>query len=56
MCVCVCVCVNASFPFGFEGGIWYLVVLLLDHCLSLTFQLLGHVVDRELESLTLHKV
>ena len=29
------VCVYASFPFGFEGGMWDLVVLLSDHCLSI---------------------
>ena len=23
-----------SFPFGFEGGMWDLIVLIPDHCLS----------------------
>ena len=32
MCVCVCVC--ASFPFGFEGGMRDLIVLVLDRCQS----------------------
>ena len=32
---CLSVCVCASFPFGFEGGIWDLIVLILDHCLSI---------------------
>ena len=27
----VCLCV--SFPFGFEGWIWDLIVLVPDHCL-----------------------
>ena len=27
----------ASFPFGFEGGMWGLIVLVPDHCLSLYF-------------------
>ena len=26
--------VCSSFPFGFEGGIWDLIVLISDHCLS----------------------
>ena len=25
-------CVCASFPFGFEGGMWNLIVLIPDHC------------------------
>ena len=37
MCVCVCVCV--SFPFGFEPGMWDLIVLIPDQCLALYFQL-----------------
>ena len=24
----------ASFPFGFEGGMWDLIILVSDHCLS----------------------
>ena len=28
-----------SFPFGFEGGMSDLIVLILDHCLSDTFRL-----------------
>ena len=27
----------ASFPFGFEGGMWELIILVLDHCLSFFF-------------------
>ena len=27
-----------SFPFGFVGGIWDLVVLIPDHCLSIYFR------------------
>ena len=41
-CVCVirerlsfvCIC---FFPFGFESGVWDLIVLVPDHCLSLYF-------------------
>ena len=29
----VSMCVCASFPFGFEGGMWNLIVLVLGHCL-----------------------
>ena len=31
----ICVCV--SFPFGFEDGIYALIVLVPDHCLSFYF-------------------
>ena len=27
------------FPFGFEGGVWDLIVLIPDHCLSIYFAL-----------------
>ena len=27
------ICVRASFPFGFDGGMWDLIVLVSDHCL-----------------------
>ena len=27
-------CLSASFQSGFEGGIWDLIVLVPDHCLS----------------------
>ena len=29
------VCV--SFPFGFEGGMWDLIIVIPDHCLSIYF-------------------
>ena len=29
-------CVS-SFPFGFEGGMWDVIVLIPDHCLSIFF-------------------
>ena len=29
--------VYVSLPFGFEGGMWYLIVLIPDHCLSVYF-------------------
>ena len=28
------VCVQASFPFGFESGVWDLIVSITDYCLS----------------------
>ena len=31
------ICVCASFPFGFEGGMWDFIVLVPDHCLSFDF-------------------
>ena len=31
------ICVCASFPFGFGGGMWDLIVVVPDHCLSFTF-------------------
>ena len=35
LCVCVCVCVVcASFNFGFDGGMWDLIVVIFDNCLS----------------------
>ena len=33
----VYLCVCASFPFNFEGGLWDLIVLVPDHCLSFYF-------------------
>ena len=34
-------CVCPSFPFGFEGGMWDLLVLIPDHCLSIYFPFAG---------------
>ena len=31
------VCVCSSFPFVFEGGMWILIILIPDHCLSIYF-------------------
>ena len=28
---------SALFPFGFEGGIWDLIILVPDHCISFYF-------------------
>ena len=28
----------SAFLFGFEGGMWYLVLLIPDHCLSIYFR------------------
>ena len=39
VCVCVCVCVCPSFPFGIEGGVWDVIVLIPEHCLSINFLL-----------------
>ena len=33
----LCVCVCPSFPFGIEGGIWDVIVLIPNHCLSVNF-------------------
>ena len=30
-------CVCPSFPFGVKGGMWYLIVLIPDYCLSIYF-------------------
>ena len=30
-------CVCPSFPFGFKGGMWDMIVLVPDHCLSIYF-------------------
>ena len=35
------VCVRSSFPFGFEGGIWDLIIFFSDHCLLLYFRCMG---------------
>ena len=32
------VCVSSSFPFGFEGGMWDLILFISDHCLSIYFK------------------
>ena len=32
-------CVCPSFPFGIEGGMWDVIVLIPDHCLSIYFVL-----------------
>ena len=39
MCVFACVCVCVIFPFGFESGMWDLIVLIPDHCLLIYFSL-----------------
>ena len=31
-------CLCASFPFSFEGGIWDLITIVPDHCLSFNFE------------------
>ena len=30
-------CVCPSFPFGTEGGMWDVIILIPDHCLSIYF-------------------
>ena len=32
-------CMWPSFPFGIEGGMWDVIVLILDHCLSIYFEI-----------------
>ena len=32
-------CVCPSFPYGIEGGIWDVIVLIPDHCLSVYFKI-----------------
>ena len=34
---CLSVCAFASFPYGFEGGIWDLIIFIPDHRLSFYF-------------------
>ena len=36
-CCRLCVCVFGCFPFGFEGGMWDLIISVPDHCLSFSF-------------------
>ena len=36
-CLSVKFCVCPFFPFGIEGGMWDVVVLIPDHCLSIYF-------------------
>ena len=31
-------CVCPSYPFGIEGGMWDVIVLIPDHCLSIYFE------------------
>ena len=31
-------CVCPSFPFGIEGGMWDVIALIPDHCLSIHFE------------------
>ena len=37
--------VLVSFPFGFEGGMWDLIELVPDHCLSFYFTLYNQYSD-----------
>ena len=34
------ICVCPSFPFGIEGGMWDVIVLFPDHCLSIYLEVL----------------
>ena len=47
---CVGVCECASFPVGFEGGKWELVVLVPGHCLSFYFCYPSTAADDSLKS------
>ena len=33
------ICVCPSFPFDFEGGMWDLIAVIPDHCLSIYFSI-----------------
>ena len=35
-------CVCPSFPSGIEGGMWDVIVLIPDHCLSIYFEMPGN--------------
>ena len=43
MCVSFMNFINlcSSFPFSFDGGLWNLIVLIPDHCLSIYFSCLS---------------
>ena len=36
----------SSFPSGFEGGMWNVIVLIPDHCLFIYFLFSEHLDDR----------
>ena len=36
-CEHLSICMCASFPFGFDGGMWDLIVIVSDHCISFHF-------------------
>ena len=40
------ICVYASFPFGFEAGMWDLIVLVPDHCPSFYFSVERPIIER----------
>ena len=49
---CSSICACASFLFDFEGGMWGLIVLVPDHCLSLYFTLsLSHSIAKWIKRL-----
>ena len=35
-----------SFPFGIEGGMWDVIVLIRDHCLSIYFPILNKIISK----------
>ena len=43
--VCQILCVRPSFPFGIEGRMWVVIVLIPDHCLSVYFPDLHNVLS-----------
>ena len=46
------------FPFGFEGGMWDLIVLIPDHCISIYFQQIYKYVSsivHVISDLSIHK-
>ena len=51
LCGHLSICECASFPFGFENGLWDLIVLVPDHCLSFYFSC--YVMDTKLNHNTI---
>ena len=44
-----CACPShASFPFGIEGGMWHVIVLIPDNCLSIFFPLSRMTTNNEI--------
>ena len=44
--VCLSICVCASVPFGFEGGMWDLIVFIPNRCFPIYFACLIEVASK----------